>query len=65
MTHYLGIDIGGTKIAGVVLNDTHDVIRSHQIATMRDDYALFLKALVQFIHELDLGEELPVGIGMP
>jgi fructokinase len=65
VTHYLGIDIGGTKIAGVVLNDAHDVIRSHQIATLRDDYTLFLKSLVQFIHELDLGEELPVGIGMP
>ena len=65
MTHYLGIDIGGTKVAGVVLNDAHEVIREHQISTTRDDYALFLKNLVQLIQELDLDEALPVGIGMP
>ena len=47
MTHYLGIDIGGTKIAGVVLTASHDVVRESQIETPRDDYTCFL------MHSLD------------
>ena len=65
MTQYLGIDIGGTKIAGVVLTGTHSVVRELQIETPRDDYNQFLNALVDFIARLDAGAQLPVGIGMP
>ncbi|MBL92087.1 MAG: fructokinase [Myxococcales bacterium] len=65
MSHYLGIDIGGTKIAGVVLNAEQQVVSQNQIETPREDYTEFLKNLVQFIQELDGGLGLPVGIGMP
>ena len=65
MSHYLGIDIGGTKIAGVVLNDEQQVVSQHQIETPREDYAVFLNNLVNFIQDLDGGLGLPVGVGMP
>ena len=65
MTQFLGIDIGGTKIAGVVLTETHHVVRELQVATPRDDYNQFLDVLVDFVTRLDEGALLPVGIGMP
>ena len=65
MSHYLGVDIGGTKIAGVILNAEQEVVSQNQIETPREDYGQFLKELVGFIEDLDGGWRLPVGIGMP
>ena len=65
MSHYLGVDIGGTKIAGVVLNELQTIVSQNQIETPREDYEEFLKQLVGFIEDLDGGLQLPVGIGMP
>jgi len=65
MSEFLGIDIGGTKIAGVILEEDQRVIAQAETLTPREDYASFLKTLAEFIEALDDGRGLRVGIGMP
>jgi len=63
----LGIDLGGTKIAGVVLDRAGSVIASCTIASPQNDYRATLAALAGLIGRLDrdAGASGSVGIGMP
>jgi fructokinase len=63
----LGIDLGGTKIAAIVLADDGHVAWETRIATPREDYAATIDAIATLV---DLGERAAgtsctVGIGMP
>ena len=62
----IGIDLGGTKIEGILLDG--DEIRSRQrVRTPQDDYAATVSALVELIAalEAEAGAPVPVGIGTP
>ena len=65
----IGIDVGGTKIEGVLLaSDGREVARD-RIATPRHDYAAALDAIAELVTRLDARTEgatrPPVGVGTP
>ena len=63
----LGIDLGGTKIAGVALAPDGAVRADHRIAAPRYDYAATLRAIGDMVAKLEQGSGArgSVGIGMP
>ena len=63
----LGIDLGGTKIAGVALGPGGRVLAEHRMPAPRNDYAATLAAVAQMVRRLEetAGEEGSVGVGMP
>jgi fructokinase len=63
----LGIDLGGTKIAAIVLGPEGDVVWQTRVATPRHDYAATLDALVRIVAAGDaaVGGPCSVGVGMP
>jgi fructokinase len=64
----VGIDLGGTKIEGVVIDAHSRVLARRRVATPPDDYGAALDALVDLVAFLE-GEvgvhDLPVGAGTP
>jgi len=68
MTLRLGIDLGGTKIAGVVLDTDSRVVAEHRIDTPQGDYRATIEAISQLVEQLEQGAgcaALPLGIGTP
>src|SRR5688572_18539308 len=63
----LGIDLGGTKIAGVALAPGGAIAAEHRCATPRHDYAATLDAVAGVVSEIErqAGRHGTVGIGMP
>ncbi len=63
----IGIDLGGTKIEGVLLDDDGAIVKRRRVATPRHDYAETLRAIVALVarFERGLGEPALVGIGTP
>jgi fructokinase len=63
----LGVDLGGTKIAGVALAPDGAVLAEHRIAAPRHDYAATLRAIGEMVGKLEQGAGArgTVGIGMP
>jgi fructokinase len=63
----IGIDLGGTKIEGIVLDDGGRVLAQERVATPRDDYAATIAAVRDLVLELEArsGGPATVGIGMP
>lgn len=61
----IGIDLGGTKIAGALLDEAGVIVEEQRLATPRDDYPATLTAVAELVNELDPGQSLPVGIGTP
>jgi fructokinase len=63
----LGIDLGGTKIAAVVLDERGAVIWDRRVPTPRHDYEATISALAALLAaaESDLGVQCSVGIGTP
>lgn len=63
----IGIDLGGTKIEGVVLNGNGDIIARKRVPTPKGDYRGTVNAIVELIRHLDResGAQPSVGIGMP
>src|SRR5262245_50307120 len=62
----VGIDLGGTKIEGIVLDGSREVIRT-RIETPRDDYAATIDAIVSIVAglEREAGDRGTVGVGIP
>jgi fructokinase len=62
-----GIDLGGTKIAGIVLDASGIEVCRERIATPQGDYQQTLQALVGLVATLEekAGQQCSVGIGMP
>jgi fructokinase len=62
----IGIDLGGTKIEGIVLDGSRECARV-RVDTPRDDYAATLDAIVALILNLQntAGRAASVGIGIP
>ncbi|KQO68194.1 transcriptional regulator [Methylobacterium sp. Leaf111] len=63
----IGIDLGGTKIAGIALASDGTTRAEQRIATPRDDYAATLTAIAGLVCDLEARAGAPgtVGIGMP
>lgn len=63
----LGIDLGGTKIEIIALDDNGSEILRRRVATPQGDYAATLQAIVSLVHtaEAELGQRGTVGIGTP
>lgn len=63
----LGIDLGGTKIAAVVLDERGGVLWEHRVATPRHDYDATLACIADVVAagEAAVGARCSVGIGMP
>ncbi|MBS28574.1 MAG: transcriptional regulator [Alphaproteobacteria bacterium] len=63
----IGIDLGGTKIEGIVLDDSGDEVARARIPAPRGDYAQTLHAIADVIEQIDLMPEArtPIGVGIP
>jgi fructokinase len=63
----VGIDLGGTKIAGAVLGSDGAVLAEHRRPAPRADYAATLRAVSEVIAHLErqVGATSTVGIGIP
>jgi len=63
----IGIDLGGTKIEGIVLADDGTVLDKRRVPTPTDDYAATVSAVCDVAASLQnkSGPQLTVGIGTP
>ncbi len=63
----LGIDLGGTKIAGVVLNEDGTRLASARIPAPHGDYATTVEAVADLVLRLEreAGRPCTIGVGMP
>lgn len=63
----LGIDLGGTKIEIVALDNVGTELLRRRVATPRDDYAATLRAVAGLVAaaERELGVRCAVGVGTP
>src|SRR5687767_11988146 len=63
----IGIDLGGTKIEGVALDDSGEITARFRVPTPRDDYPGTLAALTDLVARLEqtTGKRGSVGIGIP
>lgn len=64
---YYGFDIGGSKIALGVFDDTRRLQWEKRVATPKDSYQTFLTTITQLVAEADerFGGQGSVGIGIP
>ena len=62
----IGIDVGGTKIEGILLVDSDEIAR-FRVDTPRDDYAGTVEAIAILVEELERrgGAYASVGVGIP
>jgi fructokinase len=64
----IGIDLGGTKIEGVVMGPGAQILQRERVGTPRGDYAGALVAIAELVKALEAAAGtvgLPVGIGHP
>jgi fructokinase len=63
----IGIDLGGSKIEGVVLACNGDVLARERVQTPQGDYAATMMAVCELVARLEqcAGASCSVGIGMP
>lgn len=60
----VGIDLGGTKIAGVLIDEAGAAVSERRAPTPRNDYAATVAAIAEVVAGLD-APGLPVGVGIP
>jgi fructokinase len=63
----IGVDLGGTKIEAIALDEAGKVLSRRRVATPRDDYDGTLAAVVTLVREVEreTGRRGTVGVGMP
>jgi fructokinase len=63
----IGLDLGGTKIEGVALDDDGAQLARRRVATPRNDYDETLRAMARLVRDLEAetGRRGTVGVGMP
>jgi fructokinase len=63
----IGIDLGGSKIAGVALAATGAILASQRVPAPRHDYAATVAAITAMVRALEgaAGDSGTIGIGMP
>ncbi len=67
MNGRIGIDLGGTKIAAVVLAESGESVWNARVPTPRGDYEGTLDAIAALVADAErhAGESCSVGVGMP
>lgn len=65
--HYLGLDIGGTKMEAVLLSAQGDYLWRKRQPTQKESYAEFMLHLVSLIDDARAASPEPftVGVGLP
>ncbi|MEP6480515.1 MAG: ROK family glucokinase [Rhodoglobus sp.] len=64
--HAIGIDIGGTKIAGAVVSETGEILAEHRVATQAGDSQAIIDAVVAMIENLASGHTVgAAGVAAP
>src|SRR5512139_58113 len=63
----IGLDLGGTKIEGVALDENGVQLDRRRVATPREDYDATLRAMAGLVRDLEAetGRRGTVGVGMP
>lgn len=63
----LGLDIGGTKMEGLLLDEQGNEICRRRIATPQQDYRTFIEVVTAFIGGFisEAGQPVSIGIGLP
>jgi len=63
----IGIDLGGTKIEALAIDDRGKELARHRVDTPRDDYEATIKAMVALVRrmEAETGKTGTVGAGIP
>jgi fructokinase len=63
----IGIDLGGSKIAGVALGEEGEILATRRVVAPQQDYAATLRAIAEMVAALEFSVGRPgtVGIGMP
>ncbi len=63
----IGIDLGGTKIEGIALDEQGRELHRHRIPTPQHDYEATLDAITHLVHLLEKETDQPgtVGMGLP
>ena len=63
----IGVDLGGTKIEAVALDDTGSELAKQRVATPRGNYPGTLDAIAELVSALEqqTGQSGTVGVGMP
>ena len=61
--HAIGIDIGGTKIAGALVDESGNILRELRVPTPADDPKALTEAVAELIRELAVGQEV-LGAGI-
>jgi glucokinase len=56
--HAIGIDIGGTKIAGALVSDQGEILREHRSPTPAGDPGAIVDVVVEMIEKLAVGEQV-------
>ncbi|MDX1811922.1 MAG: ROK family protein, partial [Gammaproteobacteria bacterium] len=62
-----GIDLGGTKIAAICLDQNHNTVFEARLPTPQGDYRETLASIKMLVEQAEVatGKSLPVGIGTP
>lgn len=61
--HAVGIDIGGTKIAGALVDESGQILREARVSTPDDGGDSIIDAVVALVEELAVGESV-IGVGV-
>ena len=63
----IGVDLGGTKIEAIALNDEGDELMRHRVMTPKDNYSQTIQTIVDLIHTIENALDLKgtIGIGTP
>jgi fructokinase len=63
----IGLDLGGTKIEGVALDENGVQLDRRRVATPREDYEATVRAMAGIVRDLEAatGRRGTVGVGMP
>ncbi len=62
----IGIDIGGTKIAGAVVSEDGAILAEHRVATQAGDSQAIIDAVVEMVQSLSEGRDiLAAGVAAP
>ncbi len=70
MTERIGIDLGGTKIEGILLRGdgkggNGELGERIRVGTPRNDYAETVRAIAELARKLDPSEQAKIGVGTP
>lgn len=65
MTVRIGIDLGGTKTEGVVINEKMETIKRTRLPTPKNDYQKIIDTIIKLINNLKEKNESTIGICTP